>query len=111
MKLRELEASLIRLVDIATHEPVDFLERAQGLFFLCPKCYRTNGGKVGTHAIICWFSNRGVPDDLDPKPGRWVPEGTGLDDITFIGPAAASVLLTSGCGWHGFIRHGDAVDC
>lgn len=33
MKLRELEATIIRLIDIATHQPVDCLERAQGLFF------------------------------------------------------------------------------
>ncbi len=53
------------------------------------------------------------PDDLDPK-GRWTPSGTGLDDLTFVpgNPArAVSVLLTNpdGCGWHGYIRDGEAT--
>lgn len=81
---------------------------ADGVMFLCPKCFAANGGSVGTHRVICWFVGK-VPDDVDPKPGRWVPEGTGLDDLTFVGPAAASVLLTSGCGWHGFVSRGSAA--
>lgn len=30
-----------------------------------------------------------------------------LSDLTFIGPGAASVLVT-GCGWHGFVKNGEA---
>src|SRR5205823_3280847 len=65
----------------------------------------------GAHYVICWFRGK-VPDDLNPKPGRWTPSGTGLDDLTFVPgtPAlAVSVLLTSGCGWHSFVRDGEAA--
>jgi hypothetical protein len=86
---------------------VETMTAADGIMYLCPKCYTANGGPVGTHSVLNWFVGR-VPDDADPKPGRWVPAGTGIDDLTFVGPAAASVLLTSGCGWHGFVRAGDA---
>jgi predicted RNA-binding Zn-ribbon protein involved in translation (DUF1610 family) len=88
---------------------------AAGVMFQCPKCaegkevMEEDGRRfvVGAHSVICWFVGK-VPDDLDPKPGRWHPSGTGLHDLTFVGPGAASVLLTSGCGWHGFVKDGDA---
>jgi hypothetical protein len=112
MKLRDLKANFIRIIDEKSYRIVDTLPESQGIIFLCPKCYVTNKGVVGTHSVICWFRHRGVPDDYDPKPGRWTPNGTGLDDLTFIPgvpPIAVSVLLTGdGCGWHGFIRNGDA---
>lgn len=83
---------------------------ADGLMFLCPKCFSANGGPVGTHSVICWFVGR-VPDDIDPKPGRWTPSGTCLDDVTFVPSEgrSCSVLLTGGCGWHGFVASGDAT--
>jgi hypothetical protein len=112
MTLRELEAQFIRHEvrgGVTYHVRVDTLDEAQGLFLLCPACFTANGGRRGTHAVICWFANRGIPDDLDPKPGRWNPAGTGLDDLTFVGPGAASVWLQdSKCGWHGFVRDGCA---
>lgn len=85
---------------------------SSGLYMLCPKCFTFNAGPVGTHVVVCWFRDRGVPDDIDPSPGRWTPSGAGLDDLTFVpgNPArAVSVLLTGGCGWHGYVR-GGAVD-
>jgi hypothetical protein len=87
------------------------LAEADGIMFLCPKCYAANGSSRGTHRVLCWFRGK-VPDTLDPKPGRWTPSGTGLSDLTFIPgapPMAVSVLLTSGCGWHGHIVNGDAT--
>jgi len=108
--LLELEAKFIRRevkLDATYFVFVPTITEADGLFFLCPKCFGINGGNVGTHAVICWFVGK-VPDDADPKPGRWNPSGTGLQDLTFIGPGAASVLLTSGCGWHGFVMNGIA---
>lgn len=109
-RLAELDAKLVRrhAGPPETYEHVAALVAADGVMFLCPKCYAANGGPVGTHSVLCWFVGR-VPDDVDPKPGRWIPAGTGIDDLTFIGPAAASVLLTGGCGWHGFVRNGDAT--
>lgn len=100
---------IMEVVGPVIHCPlVDTLAEAHGVMFLCPKCYQANSGEVGTHSVICWFVGK-VPDDADPKPGRWHPGGSGLDDLTFTGPGAASVLLTSGCGWHGFVRQGRAT--
>lgn len=111
MRLRDLDAMLLLIVsptefrtDVAT------LAEAQGIMFLCPKCFMELGGPVGIHSVICWFKERGVPDDMDPKPGRWNPSGTGIDDLTFVPPGAVSVaLLGDGCKWHGFVRNGDAT--
>lgn len=88
---------------------VDTLAEADGVWFLCPKCFAGNGGPVGTHAVICWFVGK-VADDVDPKPGRWTPTGTGLHDLTFVPSEGRShsVLLTGGCRWHGFLANGDA---
>lgn len=109
MRLRDLEAQFLKITSPHSYSYVDTLAEAQGVIFLCPKCYAANGNSnVGTHSVICWFADRGVPDDLNPKPGRWVPAGTGYDDLTFVGPNAASVLLMSGCCWHGFVRDGNA---
>lgn len=88
---------------------VDAIAEADGLMFLCPKCFVENGGPVGTHSVICWFVGR-VPDEVDPKPGRWTPQGTSMSDLTFVPSAGRtqSVLLTGGCGWHGFVVDGSA---
>jgi len=110
MKLAELEAQLLRRVDASTYSTAPIpLADADGVMFLCPGCWRKNDGPVGTHSIICWFSGR-VPDDVSPGPGRWVPAGNSVDDLTFIGPAAASIQITGGCNWHGFIKNGEAID-
>ena len=112
MKLSELEATFLKIIPQADDRQVYEMlgsERkgADGIQFLCPKCFKANNGKVGTHAVICWFI--GTPAHIEPQPGRWNPQGSNLDDLTFIGPRAASVLLTSGCKWHGFIKNGTAV--
>lgn len=89
---------------------VETLAEAHGVMFLCPKCFAVNGGPAGTHQVRCWFVGM-VPDDADPKPGRWNPSGAGLSDLTFVPPGQTSVLLLGGCGWHGHIVNGAAVDC
>jgi len=110
MRLSTLDAQLVRRRQgpPETYEHVAALADADGVMFLCPKFFATNAGAVGTHSVLCWFVGR-VPDDVDPKPGRWNPTGTGVDDLTFVGPGAASVYLQSGCGWHGFVRNGDTT--
>jgi len=115
MDLADLEPQFMRwaLVDggqVLSH--VDTLAEASGIRFLCPLCFAKNHGAVGTHAIICWSRSRGVPDSADPKPGRWTMEGTGYSDLTLNGDPpgrARSILLTGGCGWHGFITKGKAT--
>jgi hypothetical protein len=86
---------------------VETLQEAHGVWFLCPKCFAANGGKVGTHMVGCYFVGK-VPAWAEPGPGRWNPSGTGLHDLTFVPPGATSVLLTGGCGWHGFVSNGCA---
>lgn len=123
MRLLDLDASFVGSFDPATNafRLLDSVEGAQGVMFQCPKC---SAGKekgeedgrrfvVGAHSVICWFANPRnaprVPDDADPKPGRWNFSGDTLDTLTFTGPGAASVLLTGGCDWHGFVVNGDAA--
>jgi len=103
------------------HSRVESLQGAQGVLFQCPKCAegRERGADeetgrryaIGAHYVICWFRNPQdappVPDDVFPGPGRWTASGTSLEDLTL----SPSVLLTGegGCGWHGFVRNGDAA--
>lgn len=90
---------------------VDKIEEAQGIEFLCPKCFAANGGRVGTHAVVCWSSSRGVPDKVAPGPGRWALRGAGYHDLTLDAEPgkSRSVLLLGGCAWHGFITNGEAT--
>lgn len=115
MKLTELEPQFLRHEEregSAYHVHVDSLAEAQGIWFLCPKCFAANGGPVGTHGVICWSRSRGAPESAVPGPGRWTLEGTGYHDLTLNGDppgAARSVLLTGGCGWHGHVTKGEVT--
>lgn len=85
---------------------VDRIEEADGVEFLCPKCFQANAGPVGTHAIMCWRPR--VPSNVDPKPGRWEFSGTGLSDLT-LSASSSSILVTGdgSCGAHFYIRNGN----
>ncbi len=110
MRLVELEPRFQRIVEPGKRwQEVDTLAEAQGVMFLCPKCWRSNGGPVGTHAVVCWFLDRGVADSETPGPGRWRGLGTSLEDLT-LEAGSSSILLTGGCQWHGFIRNGEVTD-
>lgn len=87
---------------------VDSIAEADGIFFVCPKCWTENGGdRKGVHGIICWRPR--VPQTTSPTPGRWEFEGTGYGDLTLVA-GSSSILLTGGCAWHGFIRNGDVTN-
>lgn len=86
------------------HRYEDTIEYAQGIMFLCPKCFAEKGANV--HHVICW--NPSVPNYVNPKPGRWNLVGTGYRDLSLVA-GSSSILLTSGCRWHGFIRDGEAT--
>lgn len=154
MRLRDLDARFIRLVDGApsTYRFVATLAEAQGLMFQCPVCavgkergtsvycercqceideYTptcdcdarglpqlrvTLGHAKGAHAIISWLRNPQqlprVPDDIDPKPGRWWAEGTSIDDLTFAHGDPhwpRSVQLNGGCNAHFCVTNGDCA--
>lgn len=105
LSLAQLEPQLLRLVpggERQGSEVVDHLAQAQGVWFLCPKCFQVNGGKVGTHMVMCWFRDRGVPDAVTPGPARWAVSGTSLADLTL----SPSIQLLGGCNWHGFVQNG-----
>jgi hypothetical protein len=84
---------------------VNDLASAQGMFFLCPACYVTNGhSAVGTHGIVVSFRDRGVSPTqgshgTDGNPSRWAVSGTGIADLT-LDPS-----IDVGC-WHGHIVNG-----
>ncbi len=112
MRRRELQALFIKRLGPGHHKDTPLLIWADGIRFLCPKCYNDPPRvPIGTHSVICWFVGH-VPDSETPGPGRWTPSGTTLDNLTFVPgkpPRACSVLLTAGCNWHGFVRNGDAT--
>jgi hypothetical protein len=122
VKLTDLDARFLKHEGDGLSREVDSLAEADGVIFQCPKCaqglplVKKKGRRyfVGVHSVICWFHGK-VPDDLTPRPGRWVPSGTGLHDLTFVPgdtdrTKKVSVLLTGpGCGWHGFVRGGEAT--
>lgn len=87
---------------------VDTLAEADGILFLCPKCFRDKG-RAGTHSVICWFEDK-VADNVDPKPGRWFPQGTGYTDLSFVPHKKSnSVLLQGeeGCKAHFLLTNGE----
>jgi hypothetical protein len=107
MRLTELEPSFVKIIDDKRHQLDVPLADADGIMFLCPKCFKDNGGAVGTHQIICWAPH--VPQSRAPGPGRWNLTGTGYEDLTLVG-GSSSIQLTGGCRWHGFVRKGEIVD-
>ncbi len=104
MKLTQLDGQLLKITGKGGFRTDATMAEAQGVLFICPKCYATNKGKVGTHSIIIWFRDKGVPAEMEPKP-RWLATGTSIDDLT----CSPSVALIGDCAWHGWIRNGDAT--
>lgn len=108
IQLTELQAHFERIiVPGKSYKRVTDIDNAQGIMFMCPKCFIKNSGPVGTHYIVCWFKGCGVSDDEHPKPGRWAFAGTGLDDLTLV--PSINLPGDDGCQWHGFIRDGAAI--
>jgi hypothetical protein len=85
---------------------VDTPQEADGITFMCPKCFEQNKGSVGTHWVLCWSPK--VPPDIDPKPGRWNLVGTNYEDLSLVA-GSSSVLLTSGCEAHFFVQQGNVT--
>lgn len=82
---------------------VETLAEADGIWFLCPLCFAKNGGAVGTHSVAVPFPNAPNGAYIQGPNGTWpkwqVVGGTTLDDLQL----SPSILLLSGCGWHGFV--------
>lgn len=105
MRLRQLQARFVKIIDERTEqwEGVSF-EEADGIHFLCPRCFETNGGEVGTHSIICYRPR--VSLDRSPGPGRWEFRGTSLDDLWLVA-SSSSVSLQGGCNAHFMVENGE----
>ena len=108
IKLRDLQCEFLRMIDDRSWHRQDTIDGADGIVFLCPKCWLANAGPIGTHSVICWQPH--VPQTIRPTPGRWNLVGTGIDDLTLIAGSSSIALLGDGCKWHGFIRNGEATD-
>ncbi len=105
MKLTDLEPRFLT-VNPATKimTEVDTISVAEGISFLCPKCFKKNNGRIGTHQVICW--EPGVPQTVWPTPGRWIMKGLGFSDLT-LKAGSSSVALLGGCRAHFFVTKGE----
>lgn len=92
------------------HEQAEFAG-ADGITFLCPKCFADNGGANGTHLIQLYFENGNASEhlgrDCTGKRVRWSANGTDAADLTL----SPSVHVRTGCGWHGFVKQGEIETC
>lgn len=123
MKLADLEPRFLRYEKRPDPDPaysgivrefypfVEKIEDAQGVEFLCPVCFKANGGPAGTHAVICWSSSRGIPDDVRPAPGRWRLVGTGLNDLSLMEEPGKtrSVQVLGDCKAHFYVTNGEVT--
>lgn len=81
--LSELEPEFLRWIDDHHFERCDSIGEADGILFVCPKCFINNGRqRPGVHSIICWEPN--VPQTTKPAPGRWNLVGTGIHDLSLV---------------------------
>lgn len=109
MNLQQLEPRFLKItVPSKEHRFVDDIAEADGIRFLCPKCYQANIGPVGTHGVICWAPH--VPQTELPTPGRWNLVGSGYADLSLVA-GSSSVLLRGGCNAHFFVEHGQIRMC
>jgi hypothetical protein len=91
------------------------IESADGILFVCPLChlaardehYDPNVGVRGVHSVLCWRPR--VPAGIEPGPGRWEFQGSGIRDVTLVA-GSSSIKLLVGCEWHGYVRNGECVD-
>ena len=106
MKLTDLEPRFLRREADDRWQEVGTIQEANGILFLCPKCWTENKGPVGTHAVLCWDPS--VPQTTRPGPGRWKLVGTGFQDLSLVA-SPTSVSLTDGCKWHGLVTNGEII--
>ncbi len=111
MKLTELEATFYTIETPTLFRKTDKIEEADGVRFLCPVCWKKNGGPVGTESMICWKPS--VPQTISPSGGRWNLVGTGYHDLSLVA-GSSSILTRNADGsehWHGFVTGGEVTNC
>jgi hypothetical protein len=87
---------------------VDTMEKADGIWFLCPLCFKNNGGNVGTHSVSCWRPRVDQSEHLT-GPGRWELVGSNFDNLSLVGATTSSVQLNGGCNAHFTITNGEVI--
>lgn len=111
MRLTELEPEFLQYHQDERgrvfYRHADGIKDAEGIMFLCPKCFKAKGGSIGVHAIICWSPV--VPEHAQPRPGRWNLVGDGFHNLSLVA-GSSSVQLHGGCEWHGFVQNGEVKD-
>lgn len=105
IRLVDLSPQFMKIETPALFKHVATIEEADGIMFLCPKCFEKNGGAIGTHSVICWRPH--VPQTIHPTPGRWNFLGQGYDDLTLQAGSSSILLSGPGCGAHFFIQNGE----
>jgi hypothetical protein len=85
------------------------IQSAIGIVFLCPLCFKKNGGPSGTHSIKIHFFGR-----TDEALNFWIPRGSDFSDLTIVGSPAGGghpsiLLIGERCGAHFEIRQGEIV--
>lgn len=107
--LLDLEPEFLKVIDERMfHCEGVSIDEADGICFLCPKCFAANSGSCGTHSVICWRPN--VPQTIHPTPGRWDFRGNGFEDLSLVA-GSSSILLHGGCNAHFFVENGHIRMC
>jgi len=100
MTLVSLEPMFIKVYRDGAFTGVQRMEQADGLTFLCPKCF----GTYQMHWIRIWRPH--VSTNILPGPGRWEFVGTGLSDLTLRASHTQDLKTESKCKAHFAIRNG-----
>lgn len=102
MRLLDLEPKFVKYLSGGVIREVSSLAEADGIRFLCPKCFRNFPRNV--HQVICWSPS--VPGEVRPGPGRWEMSGSNFHDLSLTAKSS-SVRVTSGCRAHFFVQNGE----
>lgn len=109
MRLAELEPQFLKITDENHWRTDTTIAECDGILFLCPVCFKTNNGPIGTHSIICWKPH--VPQTQTPGPGRWNMLGDSVESLTLQAGSSSIYLTGTGCGAHFYITNGEIVGC
>ncbi len=111
MRLAELNARFYASTEPRHFQRVKKRRNADRVMFLCPACFIANKGPVGTHSIAIDFIGGKTPDadcvhNDKGQPVRWTASDDPLERLTL----SPSILIISGCAWHGWVRGGEIVN-